>query len=84
MNPRTLNDGTLFFVKESAICTSVDIQEIFAISFLLIVSLKIAISMWSLLSKIWVEECTESETEIVCFSEDFDVITIVFQLQYLL
>ena len=60
MNPRILNDGTPFFVKESAICTLVGIQEISAISFLSIISLKIAISMRSLLSKIWVEECTES------------------------
>ena len=34
MNPRILNDGTSFFVKESAICTSVGIQEISVISFL--------------------------------------------------
>ena len=61
MNPRILNDGTPFFVKESAICTSVGIQEISAISFLSIIFLKIAISMRSLfLSNIWVEECTES------------------------
>ena len=60
MNPRILNDGTPVFVKESAICTSVGIQEIFAISFLLIISLKIAISMQSLLSEIRVKECTES------------------------
>ena len=60
MNQRILDDGTPFFVKESAICTSVGIQEISAISFLLIISLKIAISLGSLLSKIWVEECTKS------------------------
>ena len=60
MNPRILNDGTPFFVKESTIWTSVGIQEISAISFLVIISLKIAISMQNLLSKIWVEECTKS------------------------
>ena len=60
MNLRILNDGILFFVKEPAICTSVGIQEISAISFLLIISLKIAISKQSLLFKIWVEKCTES------------------------
>ena len=34
-------------------------------------------------NSIWVEECTKSYTGIVRFAEDFDVITIVFQLQYL-
>ena len=60
MNPMILNDSIPFFIKGSAICTSVGIQDISAIFFLLITSHKIAIAMRSLLSKIWVEECTES------------------------
>ena len=57
MNPRILNEDTSFFVKETTICTSVNIIEISAISILSIIALEIAISVQSLLSKIWVEEC---------------------------
>ena len=63
MNPRIINHGSLFLGKESTICTSVVIQWFSAISFLSIISLKIDISMRSLLFKIWVEECTESLTQ---------------------
>ena len=48
-----------FFVKESAIWASVGIREISAIYFLMIISLKMDISVWSLLSKICVDECTK-------------------------
>ena len=60
IKPKILNNGALFFFKESAICSSVGIQEISVISFLSIIFLKMAISVQSLLSKICVDERTES------------------------
>ena len=63
IKPRILNDGTPFFVRDSVqiadslIC---GIQEISAISLLSIISLKIAIPMPSLLSKICFDEYAKS------------------------
>ena len=83
MNPNILNDGTPFFVKESTICSLVGIQEISAIFFLNHFSQKSCLYMKSLIQNFGWGMYWIIETEIVCFAEDFDVITIVFQLQYL-
>ena len=72
MNWRLLKEGTPFFVKLSAIGLSVGIHDISAISPLSTISLRIAISICSLLSRICVVECTAS------YKQELSVFHVIF------
>ena len=82
IKPRILNDGTPFFVKESAICSSVRIRVISAISFLSIISLKNGhLNAESLVQNgvwwvYWV-----IKTGIIRFACDLNVISFIFYLK---
>ena len=84
INLKILNDDTPFFVKESAIWISVGFQTISAIFFFLDhFSQNSHLYAKSFVQKLGWVMYQIIERGIVSFAEDFDVITIVFQLQYL-